>query len=124
MHKTNNKFTIRRRLKSFWHAFSGLFFLIRTQPNAWIHSFAALAVIAAGFHFTISKAEWFSVILSIGLVFAAEAINTAIEEMVDLLSPGHQIHAKRAKDLSAGAVLIISIAAAIIGLIIFVPYFL
>lgn len=75
----------------------------------------------AGFAFNISTTEWISVIFAIGTVLAAEAVNSSIEAIADLVSPGYNEAIKRTKDLAAGAVLILAIAAAIVGLIIFVP---
>ena len=95
--------------------------LLRTQANARIHAVAAVAVVAAGWFFGITRVEWCTVVGAIGLVFTAEGINTAIEATVDLASPGRHPLAERAKDVAAGAVLLASLAAAIIGLLIFGP---
>lgn len=117
----NDGFTLRKRLKSFKFAFNGIKLLITREHNAWIHCFAAVCVIASGFAFNISPTEWISVIFAIGTVLAAEAVNSSIEAIADLVSPGYNEAIKRTKDLAAGAVLILAIAAAIVGLIIFVP---
>lgn len=71
--------------------------------------------------FGISAKEWIAVVFAIGTVLAAEAVNSSIEAIADLVSPGYNEAIKRTKDLAAGAVLILAIAAAIVGLIIFVP---
>lgn len=81
----------------------------------------ALLVLIAGFLLGVSRLEWIIIILVVGLVLAAEALNSAIEKVVDLASPGQHELAKRAKDLGAGAVLITAITAALAGLLIFVP---
>lgn len=117
----NDGFTLRKRLKSFKFAFNGIKLLISKEHNAWIHSFAAVCVIIAGFLFDISKTEWIAVVFAIGTVLAAEAVNSSIEAIADLVSPGYNEAIKRTKDLAAGAVLILAISAAIVGLIIFVP---
>ncbi len=117
----NDGFTLRKRLKSFKFAFNGIKLLISKEHNAWIHSFAAVCAIIAGFLFDISKTEWISVVFAIGTVLAAEAVNSSIEAIADLVSPGYNEAIKRTKDLAAGAVLILAISAAIVGLIIFVP---
>ena len=117
----NDGFTLRKRLKSFKFAFNGIKLLITREHNAWIHCFAAVCVIVVGFAFNISTTEWISVIFAIGTVLAAEAVNSSIEAIADLVSPGYNEAIKRTKDLAAGAVLILAIAAAIVGLIIFVP---
>lgn len=117
----NDGFTLRKRLRSFRYAFHGIQLLIRYEHNAWIHCFAAVCVITAGFLTGLSAMEWIVVIFAIGMVLAAEAVNSSIEVLADLVSPGYNEAIKRTKDLAAGAVLILAIAAAIIGMIIFIP---
>jgi diacylglycerol kinase (ATP) len=97
--------------------------LFRSQPNAWIHLAAAAGVIAAGWITGLSVTEWLLLIFAIGLVFTAELANSAIEELVNLVSPGYHEKAKRCKDLAAAAVLAAAITAAVIGVIIFLPKF-
>ena len=84
---------------------------------------AAMAVIIAGIVLGITRTEWIMVVMCIGTVIAAELFNTAIEKLVDLVSPERHPVAGRVKDIAAGAVLVCAVAAAIIGLIIFIPYF-
>lgn len=115
------KFSLRKRLKSFTYAFHGIGILIKNEHNAWIHLFAAVCVVIAGFVFQISVTEWSIVVLAIGTVLAAEAVNSAIEALSDLVSPGYHELIRKAKDLAAGAVLLVAIAAATVGLIIFIP---
>lgn len=117
----NDGFTLKKRLKSFKFAFNGIYMLIKHEHNAWIHCFAAICVISAGFHYGISSHEWVAVIFAIGSVLAAEAVNSSIEALADLVSPQYNEAIKKTKDMAAGAVLIIAIAAAAVGLIIFVP---
>ena len=117
----NDGFTLRKRLKSFKFAFNGIRLLINHEHNAWIHCFAAICVIIAGFAFDISTTEWIAVTFAIGTVLAAEAVNSSIEAIADLVSPEYNEAIKRTKDLAAGAVLILAISAAIVGLIIFIP---
>jgi len=95
--------------------------MLRTQRNAQIHFVATLVVVAAGFIFGVGIGEWIALVLAITLVLALEALNTALEAVVDLASP--QLHplAKRAKDVAAGAVLIGAIGAAVVGCLIFIP---
>ena len=76
----------------------------------------------AGFFFEIHRIEWIAIIICIGVVIAAEAFNTAIERLVNLTSPEWNPIAGEAKDIAAGAVLICAVAAAIVGLVIFIPY--
>lgn len=117
----NDGFTLRKRLRSFKFAFNGIKLLITREHNAWIHCFAAVCVIIAGVAFGISTTEWIAVTFAIGTVLAAEAVNSSIEAIADLVSPGYNEAIKHTKDLAAGAVLILAISAAIVGLIIFVP---
>lgn len=111
----------RRLWRSFGHAFRGIGDLLRTQANARIHLAATLAVIAAGIGFGLSRVEWVAIVAAIGLVWTAEGVNTAIEAVVDLISPQPHPLARRAKDVAAGAVLLAAIAAAVIGGLIFGP---
>ncbi|NDV58530.1 diacylglycerol kinase family protein [Bacteroides sp. 519] len=115
-------FSIKARIKSFKYAGIGIYKLISFEHNAWIHCAAIALVTTAGFYFNITKYEWIAVVCCFGLVLAAEAVNTAIERLVDLVSPQKHPLAGDVKDLAAGAVLICAIAAAIVGLIIFIPY--
>ena len=115
------KFSIIKRLKSFAFALNGLKILILEEHNARIHLVAAILVIISGILLKISNAEWVAVTFSIGLVFALETINSAIENLADFVSPEKNDQIKKVKDLSAGAVLIGAIAALVNGLIIFIP---
>ena len=117
----NKSFSFRQRLRSFRYAFRGISFMVKTQHNFWIHLTIAALVIVAGFLFCISLTEWALIIFAIGLVLSAEAFNSAIEQLTDLLSPNIHPRAGRVKDLAAGAILITAMAAALIGLLIFVP---
>ena len=117
----NNGFTLRKRLRSFGYAFHGIRLLITQEANAWIHCFAAVCVVVAGFFFGISMSEWIAVIFAIGMVLAAEAVNSAIEALADRVTQEYDEAIKRTKDLASGAVLILAIAAAIIGCIVFIP---
>lgn len=117
----HEKFSIIKRLKSFIFALNGLKILILEEHNARIHLVAAILVIIAGILLKISNVEWLAIIFSIGLVFALETINSAIENLADFISPDKNDQIKKVKDLSAGAVLIGAIAALVNGLIIFIP---
>jgi diacylglycerol kinase (ATP) len=114
---------LRKRINSFGYAFKGIASLLKREHNAWIHCIAIIVVTLAGLHFGITRTEWCIVCLCFGMVLAAEGFNTAIERLVDLVSPDFHPVAGDVKDVAAGAVLICAIAAAIIGLIIFIPYF-
>jgi diacylglycerol kinase len=109
-------------LRGFVYAFAGWATAFRTQRNFRIHLFVALLVIGAGYYFGITPTEWCLVLTCIGTVLGAELVNSAIEAMIDLLHPDRHPLAGRAKDLAAGAVLIVVVTSVIIGLIIFLPY--
>lgn len=111
-----------RFFSAFRDAGRGIRILLTTQRNAQIHCAAALAVIAAGFWFQLARWEWCAVVVAIASVLVAEALNTAIEFTVDLASPERQRLAGWAKDAAAGAVLLASIFAAVIGAIVFLPH--
>ena len=112
---------IKERVDSFKYAINGVKILFQTQVHGRFHAFFGLFVITAGFFFHISAAEWCMVVLSISMVLAAEAINTAIENLTDLVSPDYHPLAGKAKDVAAGAVLICAIGTVVIGFIIFLP---
>ncbi|MEG1563359.1 MAG: diacylglycerol kinase family protein [Bacteroides sp.] len=116
------KFSIKKRLKSFTYAWKGIKGLVSGEHNAWIHLTAATLAVAAGVAFGITRMEWVAVLLCIGGVIAAEAFNTAIERLVDLVSPKQHPVAGKVKDLAAGAVLVAALTSAIVGGIIFLPY--
>lgn len=109
------------RVWSFRWAFRGLGHCLRTQPNARIHAAATAVALALGFWLGLARWEWCAVLAVTGLVWAAELFNTAIEGLVDLVSPERQPLAGRIKDVAAGAVLAAAIAAALVGAIIFLP---
>lgn len=113
---------LRKRIKSFGYAFKGIVSLVKKEHNAWIHCTAIVVVTLCGFHFGITLTEWCIVLLCFGVVLAAEGFNTAIERLVDLVSPDFHPIAGDVKDVAAGAVLICAIVAAIVGGIIFLPY--
>lgn len=113
---------LKKRIKSFGYAFKGIASLIKKEHNAWIHCTAIVLVTVCGFYFGITPTEWCIVVICFGVVLAAEGFNTAIERLVDLVSPGFHPIAGDVKDVAAGAVLIFAIAAAIVGGIIFLPY--
>lgn len=124
-HKSEKQiFSIVKRVQSFENAFYGLKVFLTTTHNSWIQITVGLITVWFGFVFDISQTEWLFVVLSIGFVLAAEAFNTALEFDIDLTSPEYHQFAKYTKDVAAGAVLIASITASIIGLIIFLPKFL
>ena len=103
-------------------AFTGILTAIKEERNMRKHAATALIVILAGFVFRVSRIEWLFLLLSIFLVIAFEILNSAIENVVDLASHYHfDMLAKKAKDMAAGAVLVVSVLASLIGLLIFIP---
>lgn len=116
------KFSIRARIRSFRYAFNGLRLLFVDEHNARIHAVATILVVAGAWWFDFSTAEWTAVLLAIGMVISAEAVNSAIERLCDRVSAERDPMIGQAKDLAAGAVLILAIAAAVVGLVIFTPH--
>jgi undecaprenol kinase len=109
------------RIKSFGYAFQGIFVFFKNEAHAKIHLVLAILAIILGIWLKISQNEWLAVILSIALVISLEMINSAIEKVVDLVSPGFHPLAGKAKDIAAGAVLVAALATLLIGLVIFFP---
>ncbi len=117
------RFSIIARGRSVKHAVRGLKIILKTQHNAWVHTFFAILAVFLGFYFHISLGEWSAIILSITSVFVAEAFNTAMEIDIDLTSPNYHTYARDTKDVAAGAVLLTIIGSLVLGLIIFLPKF-
>lgn len=107
---------------SFGVAARGLWIMLSSQRHAWIHLTATVAVCIAGAVYGVTKIEWCWLIIAIVSVWTAETLNTAFEFLCDVASPEFHPLVENAKDVSAGAVLICAVGAAIIGLIIFLPY--
>jgi diacylglycerol kinase (ATP) len=118
----NPKNFLKKRIAGFGFAFKGVSTLFRMEVHARIHLLAVFAVAFAGFIFKISRSEWCIIALTCTIVLSAEAFNTAIETVINLVSPGHNELAGRAKDVAAGGVLITAIGAVVVGIIIFLPY--
>ncbi len=110
-----------RLFRSFIYAFQGIRHVFGTEANMKIHLIFTFLVIVCGLIFRISNVEWMFCLLSFGLVISMEMMNTAIEKLVDYLSPEFNAMAGNIKDIAAGAVLISAVFAALTGLIIFVP---
>jgi len=124
MDKKGKPFSPKERFGSFRYAFRGLALLIKREHNFRIHFAATVIVIAAGILLNINTAEWLIITLTIGIVLIAEGLNSAVEHLCDIVSPGEDQRIKNIKDILAAAVLISAIMAAIIGLIIFLPHIL
>lgn len=118
------KSKIKKLGDSFYYAGKGIKSAFKSERNMKIHFLFVLLVLVCGFAFEITLSEWQTCIILFGIVISLEVINTAIETVVDLVMPNIDPRAKLAKDLSAGAVLVVAITSAIIGLTIFIPKFL
>jgi len=114
---------IKRLKKSFLFALNGLKIIVKKEQNFRIHFVIAIIVIILGFLFGIHAWEWVAVLLMIFFVLLLEIVNTIVERVVDMLKPRVNIYVKEAKDLMSAAVLLAAILSIVIGLIIFVPYF-
>ncbi len=115
-------FSVIVRIGSFRHALAGLWVMLRTQHNAWLHLAATTLVCAAGLGLKISAADWRWLVAVIVLVWAAEAVNTAFEHLCDVVSPEFHHGVQKSKDIAAGAVLICALGALCIGAITLWPY--
>ena len=117
----NPKKECKKLINSFKYAIEGLISSFKTERNMKIHVFSMIMVIVLGLILKISLIEWTICIIAIILVIGGELFNTAIETIVDFISPEKNEKAKLIKDISAGAVLIFAIGALVIGIIIFIP---
>lgn len=113
---------VRNRIRSFAFAGAGVRHVIRNEPAFLIHGAATAAATGTGFFFDITATDWRWIVFAVVLVWSAEAFNTAIESTCNLLSPNFSEHVRIAKDVGAGAVLLVSIGAVAIGLLTFWPY--
>lgn len=109
-------------IKSFIYAFEGIFYALRDNQNLRIHFMVAALVMFAGIFFRVNRFEMGIIGIMILLVIMAEMINTAIEEMVNLIVSEHRQQAKIAKDVAAGMVLVAVGGSIISGIFIFTPY--
>ncbi len=114
----------RALVRSFGHAFAGVWYLFRTQRNAQIHLLITACAVALGAFLGLARWEWLSLVLVIALVLAAEGVNTAVEAAVDLTTTSYHPLARIAKDVAAGAVVLCALAAVLVGCIVFLPHLL
>jgi len=115
------KYFIKSRTQSFRFAFTGWWYVVRSQQNAWIHVLASICVIFLGFWLHLLPRDWAVIILSVALVWTAEFLNTALEAVVDLASPEQHELARVGKDVGAAAVLIAACSSVLIGILILGP---
>ena len=118
----HDNFTFSGRIRSIKFALEGILLVLKSQQNAWIHFVATASVVLGGLIFEITATQWAIIILAIAIVWVAEALNTAFELLCDVTNPEFHPVVKKAKDVSAGAVLISAVGAVIVGLIVFIPY--
>jgi diacylglycerol kinase (ATP) len=105
--------------KTFCNAFRGVWYFLKNEPNNRLHlTLAALALIG-GWYFHIAPFEWLAIILCIGMVLGAEAFNSALEHLGDVVEPNTHEGIRKAKDISAGAVLVAAITSVVVALVIF-----
>ncbi|HEU4583979.1 MAG TPA: diacylglycerol kinase family protein [Polyangiaceae bacterium] len=116
------RFSPAARLRSFVYAGRGLWIVLSSQHNSWIHATATLLVVAAGVALGVSRLEWLALLLAMALVWSAEAFNTAIELVSDAAQPEFHPLIQKAKDVAAGAVLISALGALAVGALVFVPH--
>lgn len=116
------KLFLKHRIKSFRFAFRGVVTMFTQGGNALVHGFATLCVVVAGIVCRITIMEWIAVAIAVGMVMAAETFNTAVELLCDKVCPKYDSMIGKIKDLSAGAVLWCALSAALIGLLVFLPY--
>lgn len=107
--------------RSFQHAFAGVRFVMRTQQNSWVHLLATLIALAIALWLDLPPRDFALLSLAIGMVWAAEMFNTALEALMDVIEPEIHPFIKAAKDAGAGAVLVTAITSVIIGLLVIGP---
>ena len=106
-------------LRSFGYAFQGVVACLLGERNFRIHTLAGAMAIAMGADYRLSGTQWAVLLLAIALVLCCEAVNTAVEAAVDLVSPGEHPLAKLAKDCAAGAVLLAAAGSVGVGFCLF-----
>ncbi len=107
--------------KSFYFALKGLVYVLASERNARIHLVLAVLALALGIKLDVSNLGLAAIFFAIVLVFLAEIMNTAFEKTLDLIDKNHNQQIKLIKDMAAGAVLVTSVAALLIGIIILLP---
>lgn len=118
----NLETVLRQEWTRFKAAINGVFELFRHEKHAVLHLVAFLVVLVLGFLCSLTVPEWTAVLLAAGLVIVSEALNTALEKLCDYVQPKHHHDIGRIKDLAAGAVLIASLTALVVGCLVFIPY--
>ena len=112
---------IKKTIRSFKYAFAGVWALFQSENNARVHFLAAAAAVFLGTILKLTAVEWALVALCIGGVWGAEAFNTALEKLCDLVSPDIHPQIKAVKDLAAAGVLLLVLGAVVVGIVVFIP---
>ena len=112
---------LRGRIRSFRNAGAGVAATLASQANAKIHALATVMVVALGLALDLPRGDWCWLVLAIALVWAAECLNTALEELADVTAPDPDPRVGRAKDAAAGGVLVAAAGAAVIGALVLGP---
>jgi diacylglycerol kinase (ATP) len=115
-------FSLRARIASFRHAFAGVGVLLREQHNARIHLCAAMLVLVVAGWLQVDRYDWVLLLLTIALVWTAEALNSSLEYLADAAVPEHHELVGRAKDVAAAGVLVCALVAVAVGVLVFLPY--
>ena len=117
-----SRFSYKERVRSLTFALAGGRILLVGQHNAWIHAVATVLVVIGAVLVRVSRLEWVLLILAIALVWAMEALNTAIELLADEVSQEQRQRIGKAKDVAAFGVLVAAVASVLIGLFVFIPH--
>ena len=115
------RMALEKKLHNIRYALNGIRIAWQEEFSFKVQIFATILVLLLGWFFKISTTEWLVIVLLVGLVLSAEAFNTALEELCDKFKSDPDPHIAKIKDLAAGAVLIASLAALVVGVIIFIP---
>ncbi len=119
--KLKQKFTLSARIKSMSAAASGIKIMLREEHNARIHLIATIVVVLAAIVLKAGRIDWLVLTLVISLVWITEALNTAVENLADKVSPQHDVLIGKAKDVACLAVVFASGCAIVCGLLVFIP---
>ncbi len=117
------RFTVAARIQSFRYALRGLWLMLTSQHNAWLHLVATIAATVAGLVLGLDRTEWCWIVVACLTVWTAEALNTAFEFLCDVAAPEFHPLARNAKDVAAGAVLLAALGSLVIAAIILGPHF-
>jgi diacylglycerol kinase (ATP) len=119
--KEQERFSFRKRGKSFSHAWKGIIYLMKTEHNARVHLAAMIIAAALGVSLRIEPQEWIAIAIVSGMVVITELLNSAIEKLADMVEPEWNKQIGIIKDYSAGAVLVAAVISLITGAVIFIP---